>query len=237
MYQNYISALSRSTSLADVCKIGNDLCRQYEFDYYAYSLRIPLSITSPQYLVMETNRGCNRQTAVRKRPSLPFLDQPVDSNTPINWNRSQNDSIDRRTAQSILRNAAVQGYRNGLTIPVHSYHSGSALFTWSTRRPGEEVANHIDSRLPELHLIASYLHEAVGKHVDYANYSMVTGKISKRERECLQWVTEGLTTTDIAGVLNISESTVTFHLQNAMIKLDACNRQQAIARALMLGLI
>lgn len=237
MYQSYISALADSSSLAEICKIGNNLCTQYGFDYYAYSLKIPLSITAPQYLVMESNRMCNRQTAFRKRSSIPFIDHPLSSNTPINWNDATKPSKERVTADFLLSKASEQGYRNGLTIPLHSHNSGSALFTCTTRRSGEEVGEHIDSLIPELHLIASYLHEAVGRHVDYARYSMVTGKISKRECECLQWTTEGLTTSDIARVLGISESTVTFHLQNAMIKLDASNRQQAIARAIMLGLL
>ena len=237
MYQTYISALADSSSLAEICKIGNNLCTQYGFDYYAYSLKIPLSITSPQYLVMESNRMCNRQTAFRKRSSVPFLDHPLCSNTPINWNSGKKQGKDQATADYLLSNASKQGYRNGLSIPLHSHNSGTALFTCTTRRSGEEVSEQIESLIPELHLVASYLHEAVGKHVDYARYSMITGRISKRECECLQWTTEGLTTSDIARVLNISESTVTFHVQNAMIKLDANNRQQAIARAIMLGLL
>jgi LuxR family quorum-sensing system transcriptional regulator SolR len=237
MYQTYISALADSTSLADICKIGNNLRIQYGFDYSAYTLKIPLSVMAPQYLVMESNRMCNSQTALRKRKTPPFLERPIDANTPINWNRWGKSDDDNIVAKSLLAGGAEQGYRNGLTIPLHSHNSGSALFTCSTRRHGEEVTEEIESLIPELHLIASYLHHAVGRHVDYSRYSMVTGRISKRERECLQWTTEGLTTADIARLLNISESTVTFHVQNAMIKLDASNRQQAIARAIMLGLL
>ena len=70
-----------------------------------------------------------------------------------------------------------------------------------------------------------------------AQYKPQFGKISKREQECIRWSAEGLTTTAIAEKLCISESTVTFHLQNAMRKLDAKNRQQVVARAIMMGAV
>ena len=239
MYQSYISALSTSTSLTDICKIGNQVCSQYGFDYFAYSMRIPLSVKMPQYLVMESNPRCNRSTAIRLRSTVPFLSGQIDGNIPINWNNCKTVDAGSQRITELLHNAAEQGYQNGLTIPLHSHHSGSAMYTCGSKQPGDNVTELIDTVTPELHLIASYLHEAIARHVNYAAYTSLTGeiRISKRETECLQWAAEGLTTLDIASLLNISESTVTFHFQNSMIKLDASNRQQAVARAIMLGLI
>ncbi len=62
-------------------------------------------------------------------------------------------------------------------------------------------------------------------------------ELTEREKECLLWASEGKTGGEIADILNISERTVTFHLQNAGQKMGTCNRQHAISRALTLGLI
>ena len=61
--------------------------------------------------------------------------------------------------------------------------------------------------------------------------------LTRRERECLLWAAEGKTSWEIGQLLNISERTSIFHLQNATHKLGASGRQAAIARAISLGLI
>jgi len=61
--------------------------------------------------------------------------------------------------------------------------------------------------------------------------------LTQREKECLLWATEGKTTWETSRILRISERTVTFHLQNVQGKLGVSNRQQAVARAVSLGII
>jgi DNA-binding CsgD family transcriptional regulator len=61
--------------------------------------------------------------------------------------------------------------------------------------------------------------------------------LTDREKECLLWAAEGKTSWETAQILHISERTVIFHLQNATRKLNAANRQNAIARAVVMGLI
>ncbi len=61
--------------------------------------------------------------------------------------------------------------------------------------------------------------------------------LSLREREVLHWLKKGKSSWDIAAILNISERTVYFHVNNIMQKLNAVSRTQAVAIALEKGLI
>lgn len=61
--------------------------------------------------------------------------------------------------------------------------------------------------------------------------------LTQRETECLTWTAVGKTSWEISVILSISESTATFHLRNAGVKLMASNRTHAVAKALHLGLI
>lgn len=61
--------------------------------------------------------------------------------------------------------------------------------------------------------------------------------ISKREREVLVALAEGLTAREAAVVLGCTERTVTFHITNVALKLRAPNRAAAIQRACSLGLV
>lgn len=61
--------------------------------------------------------------------------------------------------------------------------------------------------------------------------------LSGRELDCLRWAAEGKSSDEIAVILDISSHTVVSYLKNALRKLGAVNRMQAIARACRLGLI
>ena len=62
-------------------------------------------------------------------------------------------------------------------------------------------------------------------------------RLSPREREVLLWTAKGKTGWEIAQILHLAERTVTFHIENAKIKLGAASRTQAVVTALSLGLI
>jgi DNA-binding CsgD family transcriptional regulator len=56
--------------------------------------------------------------------------------------------------------------------------------------------------------------------------------LTPRERECLEWVAGGKTDWEISQILSISEQTVHGYVQNAMTKLNARTRAQAVALAM-----
>jgi DNA-binding CsgD family transcriptional regulator len=60
---------------------------------------------------------------------------------------------------------------------------------------------------------------------------------SKREREILGLLARGSTDTQIAEILGLSPATVQTHVRNAKAKLGARTRAQAVALALVGGLI
>jgi DNA-binding CsgD family transcriptional regulator len=62
-------------------------------------------------------------------------------------------------------------------------------------------------------------------------------KLTPRELEALRWTMEGKTAWEAGVLLGISERTVVFHVNNAMHKLGCINKQQAVLKALRLGLI
>ena len=61
--------------------------------------------------------------------------------------------------------------------------------------------------------------------------------LSDREKQCLLWCSRGKTTSDIAGILGLSDHTVNHYLKSAALKLNAVNRTHAIAKALRYGII
>jgi LuxR family quorum sensing-dependent transcriptional regulator len=62
-------------------------------------------------------------------------------------------------------------------------------------------------------------------------------RLSPRERDCLAFVADGCSDWEIAERLGVAESTVITHVQGARRKLGARTRAQAVALALLAGLI
>jgi len=54
--------------------------------------------------------------------------------------------------------------------------------------------------------------------------------LTVREKECLLWSAEGKTSLETSVILNITESTINFHLKNVIKKLDCMNKTQAVQK-------
>ena len=62
-------------------------------------------------------------------------------------------------------------------------------------------------------------------------------RLTRRELEVLQWVMAGKSSWEIARITSCSEATVNFHLANVRQKFDVNTRQQAVVKAIALGLL
>lgn len=101
----------------------------------------------------------------------------------------------------------------------------STIFTFSGR---ERV--FFDHQKKIMEFLAPHLHQAL---VRIYRESQAPGEpLSKREMEVMRWIKEGKTNWEISMILNISERTVKFHVQNIEKKLNAVNKAHAIAIAL-----
>lgn len=101
-----------------------------------------------------------------------------------------------------------------------------------------------DSPLPEL-VRAVRVVAGGGGYVDPVLAALLAGSeataripgLTKREREVLRLLADGLRNDQIAAALAISPLTVRTHIENAMGKLEADTRTQAVANALRMSLI
>jgi len=78
--------------------------------------------------------------------------------------------------------------------------------------------------------------------IDSATIGRVTSAkdarhLSPREIAVLSWMKEGKTNEEIASILGLRERTVRFYVSSVLEKLDVTSRTQAVARALIAGLI
>ena len=85
-------------------------------------------------------------------------------------------------------------------------------------------------------VIAPHLHNALVSVLPDKKTEAIT-KLSAREIEVLRWLYQGKTSWEASVILNVSESTINFHVRNITTKLNVVNRVQAVAAAVHCGLI
>lgn len=152
---------------------------------------------------------------------------------PVVWPRpgASKDALHDR----IFSEAADFGLRAGMTVSAQSATQIGVL-SISSDRPLEHINREIPRALGFAQLLTCYLQEVWNRLAgQLAPYNAI--KLSPREIECLHWAAIGKTSWEISCILKISERTVVFHIGRAVEKLDVSNRRQAIARAIVLGLI
>jgi LuxR family quorum sensing-dependent transcriptional regulator len=124
----------------------------------------------------------------------------------------------------IREDAAAFGFKEGLCVSIHGPHG--ALAGVSVAGSDYELSPHDEFAL---HLASLYLH---AKLTALRGPARVNARLTPRERECLKWVAAGKTDWEISQILNISEQTAHGYVQNALTKLNARTRAQAVALAI-----
>ena len=88
----------------------------------------------------------------------------------------------------------------------------------------------------QLRMFAMLAHERCRVLANIAPPGGPAEPLSARELECLRWVADGKTDTEIGEILSISDTIVKFHVTRARRKLGARTRAQATARLVLFGL-
>lgn len=153
--------------------------------------------------------------------------------------------------QRLMDAAADFGYTEGLVIPCHFRdrlgrdRSASSVFFWSD--PVQRFEFLLSQKRQELHLLMIYFIQtclnirdretnSVKSMADRVEIATVSG-LTDRERDVLSWAARGKTTSEIAEILGLKSDTVEVYFKNNLRKLHANNRTQAVAKALVHGLI
>ncbi|WP_274423960.1 helix-turn-helix transcriptional regulator [Chelativorans sp. YIM 93263] len=144
---------------------------------------------------------------------------------PFLWSDAPYDGKREPRAHEVMSLARDFGMPQGLCVPARSFSRDLCLSV-----AVDQVELPAEAR-PALHFVALYAIETalrLRKPPAEPKGKALTG----RESEILVWAAAGKSATETADILNITERTVTAHAVNAMNKLGAANKTQAVVRAI-----
>ena len=167
--------------------------------------------------------------AAMERPDLVVVGQPADLSIP--------DTVRRlsrlRPAPSVVAvlppgQEHVVGYLVALGARGVALRSGSA----------EDLSAVISSAVKgEQHVVAGLHRALVGSVRPRPLAERTDDLLSAREREVLACLAQGRSNREIAATLSVTLATVKSHLVRIYAKLEASNRNEALGRAVALGLL
>ncbi len=162
----------------------------------------------------------------------PVIHRMKSSSVPFYWSDLEPDIHDDPAAQRIMDESAEFGLKQGFSASLVTLDGQTVGFSLAGRRL--EIDREMRGVLT---LIASY---AIGRAIALQQEASDQPEkivLSSREREALQWASDGKNDWEIGEIMSISEHGVDKHMRSVRAKLGVINRTQAVAEALRRGLI
>lgn len=214
---------------ANVVAIADNL----GFDYCAYAARLPPQAGDPQ-AVMRSNYPRSWQDRYLKMGYIevdPAVRQALRSPEHLLWSEElfAGTELFRQEAKSC-------GINYGWSKATYDPRGVASVFTLA--RSCEPIAgDELLAKLPQMLWLTQIAHLGLTLCLLERNVFDVQEQLSPREAEILGLSAEGLTAIDICVRMGISERTVNFHINNAIVKLGARNKTHAVVKAIQLGQI
>jgi len=164
----------------------------------------------------------------------PVVAHCLSSTLPLVWQ----PELFRSTAQQLLyKEACGHGLRAGVTFPIHGPNGEFGLLSFAAdAAPDAAFMRRVGTALPILSLVRDYAF-ASGIRFCPSTVTETAPRLTPRELEVLNWVMVGKSSWEISKITGCSEATVNFHMGNIRQKFNVNTRQQAVVRAISLGLI
>ena len=147
---------------------------------------------------------------------------------PLDWDDVRNTDESVKHIHDVAEQFGVG--RHGISIPIRDSGVGDAMFSINFECEDHHWNEVRQKLVNSIHLFAHYYHMRM-KDVIAARPFAAEFDLSPREREVLKWAADGKTAWETAQLLGVSERAIRLYTENAMNKLRAKTKTQAVAIA------
>ncbi|MET0980905.1 MAG: LuxR family transcriptional regulator [Telluria sp.] len=164
----------------------------------------------------------------------PTVSHCLSSTLPIIWEPATFSSDE---GHALYEEASSHGIRTGVTLPIHGPNGEFGVLSFaSDDAAGPACTRKTAHIMPALTLVRDYAFASSTRFIDQVG-GEAPPRLTRRELEVLQWVMAGKSSWEISMITRCSEATVNFHLANVRQKFNVNTRQQAVVKAISLGLL
>lgn len=231
--EDQLHALENIQSEEQLFQAILSLGRELGFDLCAYGLRVPFPIASPK-IVMFNNYSAEWQAQYQAKNYLatdPTVHHAMRSSLPVLWSDDLFSS-----AQEFWEEARSFGLRYGRAQSIREDNGIVGMLTL-VRSDEPITETELEAKQLKMSWLTEVAHLGMSRCLTPKVMPEINAKLSNREVAVLRWTADGKTSDEISSILNITERTVSFHIYNAITKLNATNRTSATVKAAMLGFL
>lgn len=226
-------ALLTAASELDFQRVLTAAARDLGFEHFSYGVRQPLPLSNPK-TTMFNNYSLAWQQRYAQENYLaidPTVAHGLKSVMPIIWS----DAV-FQAAPEFWDDARDHGLQVGWA--QSSYDAKRVVSMLSLARSREEIsASELQKNSMRMSWLAQTAHEGMTRLLAAQTPAAMQISLTAREVEILRWTADGKTAGEVGDILAISERTVNFHVNNALLKLGAVNKTAGVIKAVLLGLI
>jgi LuxR family quorum-sensing transcriptional regulator LasR len=164
----------------------------------------------------------------------PTVGHCLGSSLPIVW---EPDTFNAPQQREFYEEACGYGIRSGITFPIHGRNGEFGVISFASDTPSATFDSDIGRCMPVLSLIRDYAFESANRFAVQKAGAEPTPHLTRRELEVLNWVMVGKSSWEVSKITSCSEATVNFHIANIRQKFNVNTRQQALVKAIALGII
>ncbi|MEM6903573.1 MAG: LuxR family transcriptional regulator [Pseudomonadota bacterium] len=256
MVSHWGERFESAESIIALQALYSDMTAEFGFDAHSYVdlRRVPEPDDPIPFFTTTVREDFIRDYNAENFLSVdPVVRHAMRSTTPFTWyecpefREAQQYRGGRKThARRILELALNYGFKDGLIIPTHGFdHDGNQRSGFiSLYWPGEPNMDGLGrSDLFALHISTMLYHakmlalRALDDAADFGKADSPARLLRDREAECLLWASRGKTVDETATIIGLSKHSVQSYLKSACATLRVANKTQAVAVAVVKGLI
>ncbi|KAA9009144.1 LuxR family transcriptional regulator [Histidinibacterium aquaticum] len=231
----HLDALTNADSVETLWDLHTAHMAEHGFDRLLYGFtryRSGVSLGDPQDWVVMTNHSPDYVDAFMDDglyQHAPMLRWALENNGACSWNWIAQPGALTPEEMKVVEFNRSMGVTAGYTISFRSVSARSKGAIALTARQGlcqEDVERTWAAKGTEIVVANNVMHLKL-LSLPYSG----SRRLTKRQREVLQWVGDGKTTQDIALLLGVSPATVEKHLRLAREALDVETTAQAVLKA------
>lgn len=228
-----MQALTGARSEAEFFKALASAARDLGFDYCAYGMRAPLPLSSPKTLVLSNYAAAWQERYARENYVAvdPSVAHGLKSIQPLVWDEALFD-----VNRPFWEEAQAHGICVGWAQSAYDARGVASMLTLARSDEPLSRSELADKGLRMSWLVAA-AHEGMSALQAMKRPAEADILLTAREIEVLRWTADGKTSGEVGEIMNISERTVNFHVNNALEKLGAANKTAGVVKAAMLRLL
>lgn len=211
--------------------------RRLGFDQVLYGA-VPSRTAKLETAFLQSNYS-ERWRARYDADKLAYVDPTVahclSSSLPVVWSPELFNSPEQR---ALYEEAYGHGIRSGVSFPIHGPNGEFGMLSFaSDAKVSTAFERDIVALMPTLSLVRDYAFESSLRFLHAQAGDESVPRLTRRELEILKWVMMGKSSWEISRITACSEATVNFHIGNVRQKFNVNTRQQALVRAISLGIL